>query len=121
MLRKATPIVRVTSSSAAEAFYCGKLGFTKKFEYRPEPSSADPCFMGVCRDGAHLHLSSFSGDGPVGVNVQIVVDDVDGLLREYREADLPSLNGPMDQTWGTREIVVRDADGNKIIFAQEAG
>ncbi|HEY0707528.1 MAG TPA: VOC family protein, partial [Polyangia bacterium] len=115
MLRIANPILHVSNSAAAEVFYCGKLGFRTKFAYRPDPTKSDPCYLGVVRDGAHLHLSSFSGDGALaGSHVQILVDDVDSLLAEYGAQDLPSLAGPMDQSWGNREIVVRDPDGNKL-------
>jgi len=35
MLKLAIPVFHVSRSAAAEAFYCGKLGFTWQFAYRP--------------------------------------------------------------------------------------
>ena len=45
MFKLAVPVLHVASSSAAEAFYCGQLGFRREFEYRPVPDNHDPCYM----------------------------------------------------------------------------
>ena len=117
MFRLAIPVLHVTSSLAAEEFYCGKLGFHREFVYRPG-ESADPCYMGLVRDDVRLHLSSFPGDGVAGGLVYLLVDDVDELhetlLRSQVAIDMP----PTDQTWGNREMYVRDADRNKIAFVR---
>ena len=73
MIQRAIPVLHVSSSQAAEAFYCGKLGFRRDFAYRPDSSRIDPCYMGISRDGAELHLSSFSGDGVHGSAGNLVV------------------------------------------------
>lgn len=76
MFLTALPILGVSSSAAAEAFYCGKLGFRRAYVHRPDSSKLDPCWMGVIRDGAHLVLSSFAGDGPPGSrDTQIMIED----------------------------------------------
>jgi uncharacterized glyoxalase superfamily protein PhnB len=117
MLKQAIPVLHVASSAAATEFYCGALGFGQDFAYRPT-TQADPCYMGVSRDSAQLHLSSFAGDGVAGGSVYLLVDDVDAvyqeLLRTGVHVDMP----PTDQSWGNREVYVRDADGNKIAFVQ---
>jgi uncharacterized glyoxalase superfamily protein PhnB len=74
--------------------------------------------MGISRDGVELHLSSLSGDGVVGCAVNLVVDDVDALHREFIAKAVQIHVGPVDQTWGTREMYVKDADGNSIRFQQ---
>ena len=120
MMKVAIPVLRVTSSAAAEHFYCAKLGFTKQFAYRPDPDKADPCWLGVVRDRALLRLSSFPGDGVPGGGVQVFVDDVDALYAEFRRSGAPGLQGePIDQTWGNRELLVKDPDGNRLCFAEE--
>lgn len=63
-----------------------------------------------------LHLSSLSGDGVAGNAVNIVVDDVDALHAELVAKGVPIAVGPVDQTWGTREMYVKDADGNSLRF-----
>jgi len=75
--------------------------------------------MGVVRDGAHLVLSSFESDGPPGSRgVQIYVDDVASLQREYRDAGVAGPEEIMDQTWGNLEFNLVDPDGNQITIAQ---
>jgi len=62
MFRSAIPVLHVGNSAAAEEFYYKLLGFRQNFAYRPF-GGPDPCYMGLTRDGAVLHVSSFSGDG----------------------------------------------------------
>lgn len=118
MFKIAIPILGVASSVAAERFYCDKLGFRRKFAYRPDTANPDPCYMGLVRDGAHLVISSFDPDGPPGVRtVQIFIDNADALYQEYERAGLTL--GPLwDQEWGNREFGLEDPDGNHINFAQ---
>ena len=117
MFKLAIPVLHVNSSVAAEEFYCNKLGFHREFVNRPGDAQ-DPCYMGLVRDDARLHLSSFPGDGVSGALVHLVVDNVDELhkelLRRHVAVDMP----PTDQTWGNREMYVRDDDRNKIAFVR---
>ena len=117
MLKPAIPIVHVNDSTAAEAFYCGRLGFEKQFTYRPS-SSVNPCYMGVQRDGAVLHLSSFSGDSVAGAAIYVPVGDVDSLHAEFVAKGIEIALAPTDQDWGNREMYLHDPDGNSIRFAQ---
>ena|SRR5215467_14929127 len=118
MLKLAVPLVHVTNSTAAEEFYCGRLGFRREFAHRVEEAKADPCYMGVTRDGVRMHLSSFCGDGVSGGVVNFIVEDVDALHAEFVKKGVRIAVGPVDQTWGTREMYVKDADGNSIRFIQ---
>jgi hypothetical protein len=70
--------------------------------------------MVLRRDGVWLHVSSFSGDGISGGVVNLIVEDVDALHAELVEKVARIDTGPVDQTWGTREMYVKDADGNSI-------
>ena len=76
--------------------------------------------MGLTRDGVWLHLSSFSGDGVAGGVVYVGVEEVDALHAELLAKGVTIDSGPVDQTWGNREMYVRDPDGNSIRFAQES-
>ena len=116
MLKLAIPLLHVSSSAAAKDFYCGRLGFRCEFEHRPEGIVADPCYMGLTRDGVWLHVSSFSGDGVAGGVVNLIVDDVDAMHTEFVGKRVNIALGPVDQTWGTREMYVRDPDGNTVRF-----
>src|SRR5882762_8482637 len=82
LLKVAIPLVHVSSSAAAEEFYCGRLGFRREFAHRVDDAKPDPCYMGVTRDGVWLHVSSFSGDGISGGVVNLIVEDVDALHAE---------------------------------------
>ncbi len=97
MFKLAIPVMHVHSSIAAEAFYCRRLGFRREFAYRVDESKPDPCYMGL-------------------VPVRFEVDDVDALHAELVEKGVRIDTGPVDQTWGTREMYVKDADGNSIRF-----
>jgi uncharacterized glyoxalase superfamily protein PhnB len=72
--------------------------------------------MYISCDGVWVILSSFSGDGVAVVN--LLVDNVDALHAEFVAAGVKIDLAPCDQTWGTREMYVRDADGNCLRFQQ---
>jgi catechol 2,3-dioxygenase-like lactoylglutathione lyase family enzyme len=116
VFKQAIPVLHVASSTAAEAFYCHRLGFRLHFAYRPDETRRDPCYLGLVRDGAWLHVSSFSGDGVSGNCAYLFVDDVDGLHAELLGRGVPIVLPPTDQTWGNRELYVHDPDGNSIRF-----
>lgn len=122
MLKTAIPVIYVGDSKRGEEFYCQRLGFTLLSSWRAQHTNSDPCYMKVARDGATLHLTSFK-DGTVGTwtsNVYVFVDDVDAVSAELAASGV-STSGPFDQSWGTREIGVRDADRNVITFGQRIG
>jgi uncharacterized glyoxalase superfamily protein PhnB len=116
MIRRAIPLLHVSNAAAAVEFYCHGLGFQLEFEHRPEGVTTDPCYMGVSRDGVWLHLSSFSGDGAAGAVANLIVDNVDKFYDEYTARQVAIDTPPVDQTWGSREMYVQDADGNCLRF-----
>lgn len=116
MIRRAIPLLHVANIAEAEKFYCHGLGFQLEFEHRPEGAAADPCYAGMSRDGVWLHLSSFSGDGVAGGVANLIVDDVDKLYTELKAKHVHIDTPPVDQTWGSREMYVKDADGNCLRF-----
>lgn len=120
MFKLAIPVLHVSSSAAAEEFYCKLLGFRQTFAYRPF-AGLDPCYMGLTRDGAVLHVSSFSGDGVSGGVVFLIVEDVDELHMELVAKGVQIAMEPTDQSWGNREMYLADADGNSIRFVREGG
>jgi uncharacterized glyoxalase superfamily protein PhnB len=116
LFKLAIPLLHVTDSTAAEDFYCNRLGFRREFAHRLNDENPDPCYMGLTRDGIWLHLSSFSGDGVSGGVVNLLVENVDTLHTELVAKGVRIDTGPVDQTCGTREMYVKDADGNSIRF-----
>ncbi len=116
MFKLAIPLLHVSNSAAAEDFYCNRLGFHREFAHRPDSVTSDPCYMGLQRDGMWLHLSSFPGDGVPGGVMNVLVDDVDALHAELAAKGVPIDLKPVDQTWGNREMYVKDRDGNSVRF-----
>ena len=119
MFKAAIPVLHVSDSVAAEQYYCARLGFRRHFAYRPDPAKPDPCYTGLSRDGVWLHVSSFSGDGVGGGVVYLLVEDVDALYAELVARGVRIDLEPTDQTWGNREMYVKDADGNCMRFVQD--
>src|SRR5687767_5070424 len=88
----------------------------------------DPCFSGLIRGGSLLFLSSHRGEGEYGQCIAVLTDDVDAVFRKLRARGLktpgnpeaPTMvhEGPIDQSWGTREFYVDDPDGNTLRFTQ---
>ena len=120
MLRSAIPVIHVADVAAAEEFYCRRLGFKLVSTWRADASLANPAYLTIERDRVQLHLTSFK-DGTVGIwtsNVYIFIDDVDDLFAEISRRGVVTASSPVDQSWGTREFAVRDADRNVISFGQ---
>ncbi len=120
MIASAIPVIAVSDSVRAEEYYCGSLGFEKKFAFRPDPTRMDPCYLGVSRDGVWLHLQSFKPERAGKTDAFFWVADVDSLHDEFLLRNVPITLPPTDQSWGTRELGVRDPDGNTMVFALAA-
>jgi len=101
---QAIPILRVADAEAAAAWY-GRLGFEREWVHRFEPGF--PAFVSVARGPVRLFLSEHEGDAkPDGV-VYLRLRDVDAIAAGFdREVE--------DMPWGTREIELRDPDGNRV-------
>jgi catechol 2,3-dioxygenase-like lactoylglutathione lyase family enzyme len=104
-------------------FYTDVLDFRLKGRW---PEVGDPAFATLCRGSDSLYLSSHDGDGVFGQAVAVIVPQVDPLFETFRARGLdpthklhsPVHQGPVDQTWGTRELYVDDPDGNTLRFIQ---
>jgi uncharacterized glyoxalase superfamily protein PhnB len=115
------PMVHCNDMQTAINFYTQTLDFEIAFT----SGTANPSFTVLERQGAYLHLSSHSGDGLAGNAFSVVVTNIDDLFRKFTLRGLdsskpnsPVHNGPLDQTWGTREFYVDDPDGNTARFIQ---
>ena len=121
-VQRVVPIFKVTDIRAAVDFYCSTLGFVIDFTYVASPEG--PTYVGVSLDGHQIHLSTFAGDGVTGTAAYLYVDDVDVLFRGFLQRGFktrgnrpsPVDDGPVDQTWGMREVYVREPDGNTLRF-----
>lgn len=118
MLGRSIPLLHVGRMADARRIYVDQLGFAVHSEVRADDALPDPAYLVVQRDDAVLHLSSFSGDGVSGHVATILAADVDALHAEFIAKGAAIRMPPTDQTWGTRELYVEDADGNSLRFQQ---
>ena len=119
------PTVRCSNMKTSLTFYTDVLDFVR---VDGDDSLNDPSFSVFSRDGDKLILSSHRGDGVFGQAILITTDDVNALFRKFRERGLQTPGnpdapeavheGPIDQTWGTREFYVDDPDRNTLRFTQ---
>ncbi|MCX8281512.1 VOC family protein [Phyllobacterium sp. 0TCS1.6C] len=119
-LLAAEPQLFVTDITTTCEFYTRKLGFTVAFTY------GEPPFYGqVFRDGARLNLRSFSKsaidpqlrDSERLLSASVTLDDAKSLFLEFQAAGVEFHQTLKTEPWGARTFVVRDPDGNLILFA----
>jgi uncharacterized glyoxalase superfamily protein PhnB len=118
LFQTAIPVVQAGRSIVAEEFYCKGLGFTLLSSWRPDETKDDPRYLTLARDGAQLHVHSFQSGTVGAAAVYVFVDDIDSLYAELMSNGVSVSGPPIDQEWGTREMVVRDADRNVVTFGQ---
>ena len=86
----------------------------------------EPPFYGqVFRDGARLDLRH-SSKPPIDLELRereqllsasITVDDVKPLFLEFQAAGVEFHQALKTEPWGARTFIVRDPDGNLVLFA----
>jgi len=123
ILINATPQLFVSDIVASCDFFTRVLGFGVEFVYG-EP----PFYAQVIRDGASLALRHL--DRPVMEKLaeamkadvdmlaaSISVDDVQALYREFQTAGVDFHQELRTEEWTARTFIVRDLDGNLLLFA----
>lgn len=120
------PTVRCRRMEASITFYTKVLDFEW---VDGDDDNNDPSFSVLMREGHSLILSSHKGDGTFGQAIVVQTDDVEALFRKFRTRGLKTPGnpdapeevhqGPIDQSWGTREFYVKDPDGNTLRFTQQ--
>jgi len=103
-------------------FYTEVLDFTRTDT--DDPAEHDFITLRRGRDQLALSLD----DGVFGTVVVVSTSDVDSAFHLFRgrglrtpgnpDAPMHVHEGPIDQTWGTREFYVEDPDGNTLRFTQ---
>jgi catechol 2,3-dioxygenase-like lactoylglutathione lyase family enzyme len=116
----AEPQLYVRDIAASSEFYSTMLGFSVAFTY------GEPPFYGqVVRDGARLNLRQV--DEPVVDPVRrdaeqllaasITLEQAKPLYLEYQSAGVELFQPLRTEPWGARTFIVRDPDGNLLLFA----
>ena len=120
---KIVPVIRCLDLVRSVQFYTGILDFERKWPGHEGRELANRV-IDLVRNGAELQLSRHAGDGIFGSVNRVFVDDVDERYATFRKRGLdtttrpesPIHTAPVDQTWGLREFVVTDPDGNALCF-----
>jgi catechol 2,3-dioxygenase-like lactoylglutathione lyase family enzyme len=116
----AEPQLYVRDIATSCDFYSRMLGFSVAFTY------GEPPFYGqVFRDSARLNLRQV--DDPVVdpkrrdteqlLAASITLEDAKPLFLEYQRAGVEFVQPLRSEPWGARTFIVRDPDGNLLLFA----
>lgn len=99
---------------ATADFYCRVLGFAIRADRRHEP---DP-YLYLERGAVRIGVSGRPDSGhhqcrrpPVGVELVLEVDDLDGELDRVRRAGWPLAEEPQVRPWGLRDFRLLDPSG----------
>ena len=120
----AEPQLYVRDLVASCGFYSRMLGFSIAFTY------GEPPFYGqVFRDGARLNLREIEApvtdparrDAEQLLSASITLDDAEPLFTEYQNAGVEFVQLLRSEPWGARTFIVRDPDGNLLLFAGRGG
>jgi catechol 2,3-dioxygenase-like lactoylglutathione lyase family enzyme len=119
---KMIPLFRVRNMHDALNFYTGILDFA----LAEKEASAEDWVVLLKNGEAELMLTILEGDQKIGIAANVLVQNIDQLFAQYKSRGLdtsgkensPVHQGPLDQTWGTREFYVTDADDNTLRFVQ---
>ena len=120
---RATTCVFTTDFERAIAFYRDQLGFDVAYTY------GEPAFWGeLVRDGALLNVRHVDEspwvagvrDAEQLLSAYVLVADATSLFLEL-QANSVEFHARLERKpWGNDEFVVRDPDGNLILFGSDA-
>lgn len=119
----AEPQLFVTNIAESTRFFVDRLGFRTVFLHG-EP----PYYGQVERGGARLNLRCVEApvidpalrDAEELLAASLTVEtraEIDALAAEFQARDVPVFQPPRDEPWGARDFIIRDIDGNLLLFA----
>jgi catechol 2,3-dioxygenase-like lactoylglutathione lyase family enzyme len=122
----AEPQLLVADIKRSCDFFCEKLGFSLVFSHGKPPYYAQ-----VGRDAARLNLRCVEGpviepmvrDREELLSASMTVataDEIKLLFLEFQSAGVTFRQKLKKQPWGAKNFVVKDADGNLLLFAGPA-
>jgi catechol 2,3-dioxygenase-like lactoylglutathione lyase family enzyme len=120
VLAGAEPQLVVADLAASIEFFTIQLGFSVAFSHGDPPFYAQ-----VVRDAARLNLRHLDTpaldtglrDREQILSATITLDDAEPLFLEYEAAGAEFAQRLRSEPWGARTFIVRDPDGNLILFA----
>jgi catechol 2,3-dioxygenase-like lactoylglutathione lyase family enzyme len=126
VITAAEPQLFVADIKSSCDFFASQLGFAVAFTYG-EP----PFYAQVKRDGARINLRCVERP-PIDeamrerqelLSATLVVataHEIKALFLEFRAAGVPFVQTLQRKPWGARDFIVRDPDGNLLLFAGPA-
>jgi catechol 2,3-dioxygenase-like lactoylglutathione lyase family enzyme len=126
VISAAEPQLFVADIKASCDFFTGKLGFAVVFSHG-EP----PFYAQVRRDGARLNLRCVEKsviDAGLRDREQLLsasltvatAEEIGALFLELQNAGVMFFQSLKSEPWGARDFIVRDIDGNLLLFAGPA-
>ncbi len=110
MMKSTISMLRVKNARESEKFYCEKLGFKTSWEL--DPGDGFPVFLEIVRDQVAFHLSEHDGDGPLGVQTYVNVENAQKLYDEFVSHGVELHGPPEEAEWGELTFSLEDLDGN---------
>src|SRR5262245_10611250 len=122
----AEPQLFVANIKASLDFFTEKLGFAIEFTY-----GAPPFYAQVKRDGARLNLRCVATpvinpelrDREERLSAAMTVataNEIKQLFLEFQSANVTFFQTLKKQPWGARNFIIKDPDGNLLLFAGPA-
>ena len=126
VISSAEPQLFVADIKSSCDFFTGKLGFTVASTYG-EP----PFYAQVMRDGARLNLRCVEAavidtarrDSEELLSASLTVataEEIKQLFLEFQGADVTFFQTLKREPWGASDFILRDPDGNLLLFAGPA-
>jgi catechol 2,3-dioxygenase-like lactoylglutathione lyase family enzyme len=126
ILTSVAPHLYVRDLQTSNDFFTRKLGFTIDFVYGDPPFYAQ-----VSRDSARLALRYmdepfFAEDirereGLLAASITLAgADEIQQLFLDYQAAGVPMAQPLRNEPWHAKTFIVKDPDGNLILFAGPA-
>ena len=115
----------VPDVEASVRFYTEKLGFTLIRMERGELGGEERATFAIIALGravmlfAHeeLYGETLTAQRGAGIDVRIMVDDVDAMYRRVADNDVTIVHDIGDRDYGLRDFIIRDPDGFRLRFA----
>ncbi len=106
-------------------FYTEKLGFDLIRLEREAASGRERATFAAIAMGravlfvAHerLYSEALTAQRGAGIDVRVMVDDVDAIYRRATDNDVTIVHDIGDRDYGLRDFIIRDPDGFRLRFA----
>ena len=115
----------VPDVEASVRFYTEKLGFAVQRMDRESLGGRELVSFAAIAMGravlfvAHerLYGEALTAQRGAGIDVRIMVDDVDAMFRRATDNDVTIVHDIGDRPYGLRDFIIRDPDGFRLRFA----